>query len=244
MMKTSLIILISLVSVSLFSPSMTAQSPTGVNRSSTFLLGNEHFDLSGQWKAVFCRSDNERICVLADIAVEESENSREQLPDGRMKAIFVYRSRPEYRVSMFVKGLKSAAGSVSNVLSSHIELSSEPSSVSWAADTYQFRLDRFNLLIEKLDSNNVKQSVPLFIDPDKRCKDMIESNIRRNVMLRFMGDIDRDQKPDFIIDASAYRSCATTITRIDPLVILILSSEAEDGQLGRIVQSVISATSE
>jgi hypothetical protein len=233
MIKPLLTLLVSVLFVSL---SMAAQSPTAVVRLNTFLLGNEHFDLSGNWKAVFCRSEDERICVLTNVAIEESKDSREQLPDGRMANIFTYQSRPGYRAVLFVKGLNAAVGEISSALSISVDLSSDPSFVPWAVDTYQIRLDRFNLVIEKTDNNNAMQVIPLFKDPYEGCKDVNEADIRRNVNLTFMGDIDRDHQPDFIISASAYRSCAQTISGRD-LHFLILSSEAKNGQLGKIVQS-------
>jgi hypothetical protein len=239
MMQQTYLILITFVSVLFISPSLAAQSRTAVNRLDTFLLDGEHYDPSGNWKAIFCRSDNQKNCLLADVAIEQSKSEREELPGGRVAPTLSYLSRPGYRAFMFVKGLKADVGSISNALSGSVEISTEPSLVSWAGDTYQLKVDHFNLLISKRGNKNSKQSVPLFFDPGEACKGMNETDIRRIVMLQFMGDIDGDQKPDFMIYASAHRSCAITISRTDPMPILLLSNETQgSGQFGKIVQSV------
>jgi hypothetical protein len=231
-------ILVLIVSALLFPPPKAAQDRTAVNRLDTFLLNDQHYDPSGDWKGVFCRSDNQRNCLLAEVAVEQSKSEQEEVSDGRMAPLLSYVARPRYRALMFVKGLKADTGNISNALSASIEISAEPLLVSWDGETYQLTIDHFNLLVSKFGNNGAKQSIPLFIDPNEGCKSVNEADIRRRVMLQFMGDIDQDQKPDFMIYASAYRSCAITVSRTDPMPILLLSSQAPTGQLGRIVQSV------
>ena len=169
---------------------VVAQDSTMVNRSDTFLLGSEHFEPSTDWRAIFCQTKDGKSCTLAKVAVKKAENAQEQLEDSAMVSVLTYLSRPGYRAVMFVKGLNAAEGNVLNALSDPLQISSNPSSVKWGSDSYEFRLDRVSLLIQKTGRTSSNQAIPLFVAPNTPCKNVTESDLRRSVMLQFMGDLD------------------------------------------------------
>jgi hypothetical protein len=213
--------------------------PTKVNRQDVFLLPHEHFDVSGNWKAVFCQSEDKKNCMLAEISIEESKNSRETLADGKIVSVLIYPSRPGNSLLMVVKGLKAEAGQLSSVLSEDRQISKESVSLNWGGEKIQLHLERLNLVLEKMGTS-AKQTVALFLDPEGRCKTIDERDLRLQVRLQWMGDLDRDKRPDFLIWASSYRSCASSLLRgpeqTNPERILILSSGAINGEFGRVVQ--------
>jgi hypothetical protein len=69
-------------------------TPTNVNRSDTFLIGNEHFEASDNWAAVFCKTEDLRRCTAAMIAITESKSAREELPNGQLVPMLTYISGP------------------------------------------------------------------------------------------------------------------------------------------------------
>jgi hypothetical protein len=99
-------------------------------------------------------------------------------------------------------------------------------------ETYEFRLDGLNLLIEERGTKSAKQSVPLFIESDSACR----GSLRRSVRLEWMGDLDLDGRADFLVDASAYRSCE--LLPIYPEHFLILSSRGAKDEVGMVVPAV------
>jgi hypothetical protein len=96
-------------------------------------------------------------------------------------------SDPPY---MFIKGLSIQQGEISNVLAEQ----------------------------QRIPAAEEPQPLPdgPFIDPDKRCNDPRNGRLRRDVALYWMGDLDGDGRADFLLWASAYRSCALAILRWDP----------------------------
>jgi hypothetical protein len=112
-------------------------------------------------------------------------------------------------------------------------------SLALGTETYEFHLDGLNLLIEERGKISAKQSVPLFTPSDRFCGQPPDGYQRRSVRLLWMGDLDRDGRADFLVDASAYRSCALLpILLEDPEHFLILSSRGGKGEIGMVVPMV------
>src|SRR5262249_45431266 len=96
--------------------------------------------------------------------------------------------------------------------------------------------DGLNLTIEERGKTSAKQTLPLFID-DHRCI-LPDGAPRRDVRLVWMGDLDGDQRADFLLNASAYRSCVRVVFSEDPEQFLILSSRGEKGEIGKAIPPV------
>jgi hypothetical protein len=144
---------------------------------------------------------------------------------------------------MLIKGVPVREGEISNVLAQYQSILEQfqpspekPVSLAFGTETYQFRVDGRNLLIEERGMINAKQSVPVFIDSDRFCGQPPDGYQRRSVRLEWMGNLDRDGRADFLVDASAYRSCA--LVPIYPEHFLILSSRGAKGEVGMVVPAV------
>jgi hypothetical protein len=209
--------------------------PFNMNRRDAFILNNDRFVPSDNWAAVFCKREDPRQCASAMISLAESKGAQEQLANGQMVPMLVYMSRPGYGLYMLVKGLDVKEGEISNVLAQRLPIGDEPVSLTLGTETYEFRLDGLNLIIEERGKTSGKQTLPLFID-DNRC--IVPDPLRRNVELVWMGDLDGDQRADFLVSASAYRSCVRVALSEDPEQFLILSSRGEKGEIGKAVQFV------
>jgi hypothetical protein len=149
---------------------------------------------------------------------------------------------------MFIKGVAIREGEISNVLAQYLPIPEEPVSLlrddvaelALGTETYQFRVYGLNLLIGERGKVSAQQSVPLFIDPDKRCGEPAppSNGLLRRVRLEWTGDIDGDERADFLVYASAYRNCALPVLHEDPEHFLILSSEGGKGEVGMVVPMV------
>jgi hypothetical protein len=210
---------------------------TAINRSSAFLLGSSRFDPTGLWQGLFCKSDDGKVCLLAEVSVTESTSSKEGLANGQIVPILVYSSRPGYVASLFAKDLKIPNGSIESVLDKRLEISTEARSVKWRSENFQVKREKFNLIVTNTGTRRIEQSFPLFMDPRGLCEKSDTPDDRLWTVLEWVGDLDRDQKPDFRISAGAYKSCAVTILtppeQTDPAHLLILSSRAAGGQIGK-----------
>lgn len=214
-------------------------TPANVNRNDTFLVGNEHFEASDNWDAVFCKTEDPGRCIATMIALTESKSAQEGLPNGQLVPMLTYISRPGERLFMLIKGLRVRNGEMFNVLAKDQFIAQqlqpipkEPVSLVLGTETYEFRLDGLNLLIEERGTKSAKQSVPLFIESDSACR----GSLRRSVRLEWMGDLDLDGRADFLVDASAYRSCE--LLPIYPEHFLILSSRGAKDEVGMVVPAV------
>ena len=217
---------------------------THLNRWEVFLLDNEHLEPSDNGIGVFCKTDDTRRCEAVRIAVAQSKCCRETLSNGQDVPAFEYVSRPGERLFMLVKGLQLRPGSIPSVLAerqtiaeNQQPLPADPVSVNLGTEMYRLRMDGLNLLIEESGNTNAKQTVPLFID-DKRCNQIDSNSLRRDVRLEWAGDLDDDQRADFLISASAYRSCVRVVSPQDPGLFLILSSRGGSGEVGRAIEAV------
>ena len=216
-----------------------------VHRIESFLLDDERFEPSDKWTALFCKREDARQCLVATIAITESRSTKEQLINGLVVPALVYPFRPDDRLFMLVKGLKAQEGAIANVLGQRgpfapepQPIADEPVSLVLGSETYELRLDGLNLAVEERGVTSAQQIVPLFVDPDKRCDNTPNGDIRRSVKLVWMGDLDRDGRADFLIYASAYRSCARPILGEDPQLFLILSSRGRNGEIGQVIKPV------
>jgi hypothetical protein len=217
---------------------------THLNRSEVFLLDNERLEPSDNWIGLFCKTDDKRYCVVVRIAVAQSKCCRETLPSGQDVPAFEYVSRPGERLFMLLKGLQLRPGSIPSVLAERQAIAEnlqalpvDAVSVSLGTEMYRLRLDGLNLLIEESGNTNARQTLPLFID-DKRCNEIDRTSLRRDVRLEWAGDLDGDQRADFLISASAYRSCVRVVSSQDPGLFLILSSRGGTGEVGRVIEAL------
>jgi hypothetical protein len=233
-----------------------------VSRSDAFTLGNAQFEPSTDWTAVFCKTQDPRRCTVSRITVTGDKYGMETLGNGQLVPQLGFNYTSPLTIDwpyMFIKGLPIKEGEISNVLAERQlwilgggrptnPYSGEPDPVSltFGTETFQFRLDFLNLVIEEHGKTSAKQTVPLFIDPDKRCTPSPLTpdtskpywDLRREASLRWMGDLDGDGRADFLLWASAYRSCALPISLEDPEDFLILSSKGAKGEVGMVVPAV------
>jgi hypothetical protein len=225
------------------------QISSNVNRSDAFTLGNALFERSDDWTGVFCKTEDPRRCTVSRITVTDDKNGREGLGKGLIVPVlgYTYTSPPTSDFPyMFVKGLPIKEGEISNVLAERQlwiarepqPIPDEPVSLALGTETYRFRVDGLDLVIEERGKTGAQQRVPLFIDPDKRCDNPRNGPLRRDMELRWMGDLDGDGRADFLLWASAYRSCALPISLEDPEHFLILSSRGAKGEVGMVVPAV------
>ena len=216
-----------------------------VFRQQAFLLDDERFEPSDKWTALFCKREDAGQCVVATIAITQSRSTREHLLNGQDVPALVYPSRPDDITFMLIKGLQVPEGAISNVVGQRriiadqaTPIAGEPASVALGSETYELRADGLNLLIEERGKTRARQTVPLFIDPDKRCDRSADNSLGRRIELVWMGDLDHDQRADFLIYASSFRSCALPILREDPEFVLILSSKSSVGEIGQVIKPV------
>jgi len=208
-----------------------------VNRPTAFALGSSRFDISPIWKGLFCKPKDRKICILEEARFQESE-TRETLGDGKSVRVWTYAEKTGYLPFAFMKDLQSSPRTVDSVISERIEVSSESISLKWHSETVRIRREKLGLLITKTGPPQIEQSFTLYRDPTNSCTEGDYDSTRFWTLVDWVGDLDRDQKPDFVIMASAYKSCGVTILdgpeQGDPAHFLILSGRASPGQIGRL----------
>jgi len=222
-------------------PIAAQEAPTRAHfdRSAAFVLGSEQFKPLGDWKALYCQRNDPTACDLANIEVLASTCCKESLANGQVVVSFDYPIRPESRAYLFIKGLQTAVGFRKNAFEKPLSISETPISLDWGNDHVVMHREGLRLILAETGAVSARQSVVLFRDPEGKCEVFGPDSFLR-VELFWMGDLDQDQKPDFLLYVSAYHSCARTILKgpeqQDPAILLILSTQAARGQLGKVIQ--------
>jgi hypothetical protein len=204
-------------------PSTVAEeNRVSVNRGEVFLLGDERNVKEGDWKAVFCDWNSYVNCVLSTTTIYE-EASRVQLSSGHITPSLSYPSKPNAWNLLFIKGLKIEPGSIRSgerLVSTELEAVS----LNWGERRYTITPQWPKLFVVD-DSVNSGLAVEIFSSTHEPC---INSHYPIWSHLGFSAwilDLDRDKKPDFIINASGG---GTACWQYRSKYILILSSLADE----------------